>query len=202
MPSPVGHSLIGLAVACGRLLPRGPQGAALKGLWSQRGALMVLLVLANLPDVDYLPGVLMGEINAFHHYYTHTLGWIVAIGLLAWLGWRQIDRRVGWGMFGFMLLALATHLVADELSADSAPPYGIMALWPFTDRFFISPVTVFWDLAKETWADVFQWYNVRAVAFEAAVCLPLVLAVLVWKRRSPRLSEPSASGKMPAEESC
>ena len=184
MPTPVGHTMIGVALGCGAFMPRGKLKAGFKALWEQRAAFFVILLMANLPDIDYLPGVLMGEINAFHHWYTHTLGWVVAVAAATWLLWRRANR-LGWAMFVLVLAALASHLVADLFSADSRPPYGIMALWPLTDQFYISPHSIFWGLRKTTWHDVFQWYNVQAALYELLVLSPAVAAVLVFKRFAP-----------------
>jgi inner membrane protein len=173
--------MIGVALGCGALMPRGRLKAGFKALWEQRAYFLVILLMANLPDIDYIPGVLMGQINAFHHWYTHTLGWIAAVAVASWLLWRKSDR-VGWSVFAVLFAALASHLVADYFSADGSVPYGIMALWPFTDRFYISPESVFWSLRKTTWNDVFQWYNVRAALYEGLVILPVIGAVLLFKR--------------------
>lgn len=173
--------MIGVALGCGALMPRGQLKAGFKALWEQRALFLVILLMANLPDIDYLPGVLMGEINAFHHWYTHTLGWIAAVAVASWLLWRRTERA-GWVVFALLLAALASHLAADLFSADGSAPYGIMALWPFTDRFYISPDSIFWSLRKTTWSDVFQWYNVQAALYETAVTLPVIAAVLLFKR--------------------
>jgi len=165
-------------------MPRGRLKAGFKALWEQRAYFLVIVLMANFPDIDYIPGVLMGQINAFHHWYTHTLGWIAAVAVASWWLWRKTDR-VRWPVFVVLFTAMATHLLSDLLSGDGNAPYGIMALWPFTDSFYISSTSVFWSLRKGTWNDVFQWYNVRAALYEAAVLLPVLLAVLLFKRFAP-----------------
>ena len=173
--------MIGAAIGCGALMPRGPLKSGVKAIWEQRAYFLVILLMANLPDIDYVPGVLMGEINAFHHWYTHTLGWIAAVAVASWMLWWKTSR-VGWPVCVVLFAALASHLVSDLFAADHSFPYGIMALWPFTDRFYISPTSIFWSLRKATWGDVFQWYNVRAALFEVAVMAPVIAAVLLFKR--------------------
>ena len=176
--------MIGVALGCGVLMPRGRLKAGFKALWEQRAYFLVILLMANLPDIDYVPGVLMGEINAFHHWYTHTLGWVAAVALASWVLWWK-TKRVGWSVLAVLFAALATHLVADLFSGDGNPPYGIMALWPLTENFYISSTSVFWSLRKATWNDVFQWYNIRAALYEALVILPVLVAVLLFKRFAP-----------------
>ena len=184
MPTPVGHTIIGAALGCGVLMPRGRWKAGLQALWEQRAGFLVIVFMANLPDIDYLPGVLMGSINVFHHWYTHTLGWIAVVSLAVWILWRK-THRAGWSVFALLFAALASHLAVDLFSADHSVPYGIMALWPFTDTFYISPEPLFWSLRKGTWNDVFQWYNVQAALYEAAVLLPVLAGVLLYKRFAP-----------------
>lgn len=162
-------------------MPRGQLATGFKALREKRATFLAIIFMANLPDIDYLPGVLMGQINAFHHGYTHTLGWIVAVAFTSWLLWRKADR-VGWTVFTVLFAALASHLFADIFSDDNNPPYGIMALWPFTDSFYISPGSIFWSLRKATWNDVFQWYNVHAALYEALLLAPIVAMVLIFKR--------------------
>ena len=182
MPSPAGHTLIGTALGMAACLPRGPFHNLWNAARQQKGLMLLLLLLANAPDVDYVPGVIIGQINAYHHYYTHTLGWITLVALGAWLGLRIFRPTAGWRSFVLIFLTLASHLFADWITDDGRAPYGIMALWPFTDRFYISPVNIFWQLEKAEWRDVFQWHNLLAVGVEVAWCLPLVGVVLLGKR--------------------
>lgn len=183
MPSPVGHSLIGLAVSLGYFLRRGMPwreiGRTVRRLWLP---LVLCMLFANAPDIDYVPGIVSGNLNAFHHLYTHTLGWIFLLALGTWMIWRAADSRVSWGAFLFLFVLGATHLLADWITEDCASPYGVMGLWPFTDKYYISSVSIFAHLKKADWADVFQLYNIGAVIREALVTLPLVVLVLVYKR--------------------
>jgi membrane-bound metal-dependent hydrolase YbcI (DUF457 family) len=186
MPSPVGHSLVGLAVAIAIGIPRAPWQQWGNILYRHRGFLFVALILANLPDVDYVPGFFVGDWHAYHHGYTHTLGWVVLVSLAVWLvAWHKAPGK-GFGVFLASCALAGSHLLADLVTDDGRFPYGIMLLWPLTERHFISPVSVFWRLEKATLDDVFQWYNVRAVAVEFIRALPLVLAALVYKHFSSK----------------
>lgn len=182
MPSPVGHSLIGLALGVAAYLPRGPWSAWRARVRGAAGPLLAGVILANAPDLDYLPGVLRGDLNAYHHGYTHSLGWILLAGGGAWLVWKGRRPRIGWREAVFVFAALASHLVADWLTDDGRPPYGIMAWWPWAPDYTISPVTPFWRLLKKNYADLLQWHNVGAVLVEIAWCLPLVLLACIVRR--------------------
>jgi membrane-bound metal-dependent hydrolase YbcI (DUF457 family) len=182
MPSPVGHSLIGLAIGSAWLLKPAALRELVRDAWSKRWPLLGAVALANAPDVDYIPGVLTGDINAYHHYYTHTAGWILIVAAGTWLAWRSLRSDAGWRAFLFLAALLSSHLAADWVTDDGKSPYGIMAMWPFSPEFTIAPATLFVRLHKVTWYEIFEWHNVEAVAIEIAICLPLVAAVLMWKR--------------------
>lgn len=181
MPSPVGHSLIGLALGAGYLLPRQPIRDLLKSGWSLRWPLLGAAALANAPDLDYLPGILSGDLNAYHHYYTHTLGWVILVSVALWLVWRRFRPGAGVRAFVFLFVLLASHLVADWFTADGRMPYGIMALWPFSEAFTMAPHPLFMRLHKADWSEFLQWHNAIAVGWEVLVCLPLLAAVVAWK---------------------
>ena len=64
MPSPIGHTLAGCAVALALIPPGMPQA------WE---AWAVCLISANLPDTDFIPGLLVGNPRAIHRGPSHTI---------------------------------------------------------------------------------------------------------------------------------
>lgn len=190
MPSPVGHSLIGLAVGLAWLLPRGSRSELGTRLRACGPYIPWLLLAANLPDLDYLPGLLVGDLNRYHHLYTHTLGWAVVTSALLALGWRRFSAGSCAACFLLALTLQASHLLADIFTADGRAPYGIMALWPFRSEYVHAAITVFPMPRKATVGEMFQWYNVGVMAREALVVLPLWLAVAGWKLTAARKVEP------------
>ena len=182
MPSPVGHSLIGLAVgALAALAPDDWRGLA-RQAWQNRWPLLGAIALANAPDIDYLPGLLTGELNAYHHLLTHTAGWCGVVSVGCWMLVRAVRSSTRVALLGWCLLLTGSHLLADWLTADTRPPIGIMALWPCTDNFYIAPHTIFPRLLKHNLGEILQWHNAQAVAVEVVWCLPAVMAVLLAKR--------------------
>lgn len=109
------------------------------------------VALANVPDLDFLPGLVLGEPSAFHRGVTHTLVGVVMGTAIA----APIVRRLrllrgvvppwgGWTTFVFV--ALASHLLIDVVSVDTTPPCGAALLWPFSDHLFYAPFTGLGDL--------------------------------------------------------
>lgn len=185
MPSPVGHSLIGLAIGLAYYLPRGiTWRGVIPAIYKYRLPIFLAFFFALSPDLDLLPGFFVGELNRYHHLYTHTLGWVLIIALIAWVVWRS-SSKIGWREFAFVFLLGASHLFADWLCEDTHPPYGIMAFWPITDTYYISNLQLFGGLKKQTLQELFTtWSNIGVVANEALWTIMPVVAVLLFKRYS------------------
>ncbi len=165
MPSPVGHALGGL-IAGWLIAGRGAPAAVSRiSNITWRAALFGGLALA--PDLDLLFGT--------HSTYTHSVGAVLIVGLATLLvtGGRRpllaLACAAAWG----------SHLVLDWLGADSTPPLGIMALWPFTNDFYLSPIPVFNAISRRYWLPDFYRHNTVAVLRELVLLVPL--AWLAWK---------------------
>jgi membrane-bound metal-dependent hydrolase YbcI (DUF457 family) len=169
------------------LRPAGPHRP-----WLLAGA----LVLANAPDLDFLPGLALGDPGAYHRGVTHTLGAALvvaaAIGLAA--RWRGALRPWWWAAFAGV--AYASHLLVDWVTVDVVPPPGIQLLWPFTDRWLHAP----FDLLGEIVIDrsgrlafvrsLFTPVALLAWAREVAVALAVVAAVHAARAAVVALAEP------------
>ncbi len=184
MASPLGHSLMGAAV--GRL--SGAESARARWSWYA-----FAVIAANIPDFDILPGLLIGDINRFHHQASHSLFAAAAFGLLVALAARYVTRsplRIGLSAG----LLYASHLLLDYFSADGRPPHGIPLLWPFTSAHFIAPVTPLRGVKHgdpgEPLATAIESFlsahNIGVVAIETLLLLPVLVAafylptVLSW----------------------
>ncbi len=191
MPSPVAHSLLGLAIGTAWIFRvADPLLSVRRVLYRHRGLLFFSLVLANLPDLDFVPGILTGSFNAYHHGVTHSLGWILLAATGIWLIGKGCCPATPGSYFGMILLLLFSHLALDLITEDLSPPHGIMIAWPLSDRYRLSPWPVFWPLRKTTYAEMMQWHNVLAVMVELAWTLP-VLIVTVWVTVKSRITDHS-----------
>jgi len=105
--------------------------------------LAAAVLLANAPDLDFVPGLVVGAPGAYHRGVTHTLAAVVVVGVaVALTGWlarrpyRLWTRAAVWASATY-----ASHLLLDYFTTDAAPPYGGRFLWPLSNAFYLAPVT-------------------------------------------------------------
>ena len=78
-----------------------------------------------------------------------------------------------------MAAAYGTHILLDWLGKDTAPPFGLPALWPFSSRYYISGADLFMEISRRYWKpDEFIVGNLKAVGWEMLVLGPI--AALAW----------------------
>src|SRR5687767_7177296 len=135
MPLPLAHSAVGLAAYL----------AFRKNILThvsrkRRWALAALVVVAaNLPDLDFLPGLLVGQPNRFHHGPSHSLAAAaIAAGLLYALSMRFFGAVPRVRLFTVLLVASLSHSLLDYCSADTSQPYGVPLFWPISSEYHIS----------------------------------------------------------------
>src|SRR5688500_803129 len=97
MSTPLGHSLAGAAVGL----------ALARGLDARRAA-AVGAAVAVAPDLDFIPGLLIGDPGRFHHAASHSI--IAAVAIASMAGAMSVPRA-RWSFLVF--LAYCTHLALD-----------------------------------------------------------------------------------------
>jgi membrane-bound metal-dependent hydrolase YbcI (DUF457 family) len=154
MPFPVGHTAIGLAAA------ESLQAAPAAG--SRLAQFVFISVLANLPDIDMVFGLLIHSNGSiFHRGPTHSLLFALLAGFAAshmWRLWHRIPR------FGFQLCALLvfSHVAADMLLTSA-------------------PVSLLWPLESYASPDHSGWGQViNAVVFESVQDLGIVITTIAY----------------------
>lgn len=172
MPLPLGHSAIGWALS--------ETGRREEDTSSLPGRLLLVTLLANLPDLDVLLGLLLyGNGNALHRGPTHSLVFALLAGWAAAHLWRLGPRvpRVSFRM-GFLLVF--SHVAADLL-------------------FTSAPVSLFWPLAVHFSEGYSGWGTVvHAVVFRslqdagiAAACLGYLVLLRQVRRMVDGLRAPA-----------
>jgi inner membrane protein len=169
VPSPVAHGLA--AVAAGWVVDP-PRAGDRSAAW-KRAALFAAAGVAA--DLDLIVGAHSGP--------THSLGAAAIAGVVAWVCLRGIGWRGGGITACAIALAYASHTLLDWLGADSSPPIGIMALWPFSCDYYESQVHVFLAISRQYWLPEFWASNARALAGELVILLPLAALVFFARRR-------------------
>jgi hypothetical protein len=172
MPSPVGHLIVGVCVQ------QGCAGHTAEPAWRLLG---FATMAALAPDLDLLLNVLTGRNH--HQAESHSVGMALIAGVAAWAcarGWGRTQAR----QIGFVTsLGWLSHVALDYLSVDTSVPIGLMALWPFTDRWYKFSWPIFLPITRSLgWEPMRR--NVLAAAWEAVVLLPLL--ALVWRLRRLR----------------
>ncbi|MBA7626322.1 hypothetical protein ES703_33768 [subsurface metagenome] len=167
MCSPVGHSLAGyiLYLAWNR-------NYKLTRDWKK---IVLYLFAANGPDLDFIPGIFVGDTNRFHHGISHTLGFSILFAL----GMYTISKFRTKKDFMIFFLLYFTHLLIDCLTADSSAPFGVMLFWPFTRRYFMSSCSLFFSIHHRTLSDLFDLHNIRAMSWEAAVFFSIITLLVL-----------------------
>ena len=119
MPLPLGHTAAGLAI---HDLYKRSNGSG--SVWQILG---YVTVLANLPDIDVLIGLILhGNGNLFHRGPTHSLLFAVVMALVAanaWRLWSKIPKLD----FLLCFFLIFSHVLADAFL--TASPVSLK--WPF-----------------------------------------------------------------------
>jgi hypothetical protein len=167
MPSPVGHALAGMAVGwvvADPVVP--PRRRAVEPA--------IFGAIAVAPDLDILVGA--------HRMYTHSVGAVLVVLLIA----RWMLGPGHWRLALAMAAACASHVLLDWLGKDTSPAIGLMALWPFSNSYYISPFGLFDEISRRYWLPhEFIWNNLAAVVKEVAIVGPFAVAAFAvarWRR--------------------
>lgn len=185
MASPLGHSLAGIAL--GRMFGVGGGTPSLK--WYVFAAFA-----ANAADLDFLPGLLIGNINRFHQGPTHSFAAALFFGgLVAIVVRRGSSSAIRVGMAGGLFYA--SHLLLDFFGHDIRSPFGIPLFWPLLSAHFISAWPIFRGVKHGVpgedfstfWGHLFSYENLLTLGLEALVLSPIVLLCWVACRRTERI---------------
>lgn len=133
MPLPILHSYAGYSIC--RFWPRTRGGG-----WK---LFLAAAVLANMADLDYLPGLWMNDAMRFHHGFTHSLGAAALCGLAAGAVAFIFKKMPFWKSSLFFSAAYASHVALDFLCDRG----GLPIFWPLSSKIYVSPIFSWLGLA-------------------------------------------------------
>jgi membrane-bound metal-dependent hydrolase YbcI (DUF457 family) len=179
MPSPVGHILAGAAVY-------------LTGTRRESRTKIVLAITlfgSILPDFDFLPGILTGNLGAFHHGASHSLAFAVLFGLLTFFFVRPRYKDLALRIGILAASAYASHVLLDLVSVSEGAR-GVPILWPLSDQQFGLDLQLLGHFHYSTtyrgiWT-VIRWDNLPALSLEL-VMIGIPALFLLWRERRSTL---------------
>lgn len=176
MPTSVAHSIAGYAA----LDARNPTRPLRRPLFW-----FLVLVVANAPDLDFVPGLLVGEPGAFHRGASHSLGAALVAGIvLAPLFGRSASGlRRG---FVVVFLVYASHALLDVVGTAPMNVRGVPILWPLSGERYLFRVPLLssfealrsFERGSETigfFASIASWRGLQVFVLDAVLFLPLLL---------------------------
>jgi inner membrane protein len=180
MPSALGHSLLGyLIYTC-----------APKSIGVRRWRLPALYILAaNAPDLDFIPGLLVGHPDRYHHGISHSIGFAVLFALIINLSWFVLKRDISPRNFIVLFSLYCSHNILDYFSIDDSFPYGLPFFWPLSSEYYIAPFAFLPGIKRVSSSNLdfisslFSAHNFSALAVESILFLPLLLLVFFLKRK-------------------
>jgi inner membrane protein len=182
MPSPIGHSLMGY------ILHRATARPGSTHSWS---TIALYLFAANAPDLDFIPGLFVGQLSKFHHGPSHSIGFALLFAAIVAVCFRRTTRVL---VIAFSLYL--SHVLLDYLIQDPSPPHGVPLFWPFSYEYYMAPFAFFrrFDYASHSLdsllSPMFTLHNLLTVFLEIVLLLPLLI-VVVCARSKPRDRAPT-----------
>jgi membrane-bound metal-dependent hydrolase YbcI (DUF457 family) len=178
MASPIGHYLFGLSI-----------GQAFARDSVERRQAFWLATIACLPDLDVIPGLLVGSLAMFHRSATHSILAALIFALIAGQVFRWWRWQVSVRFSVLLFLLYGSHLLLDCLTLDTGYPYGVPLFWPWNHETYQSPWAVLPNV-QHTRAPLVSIHNVLLVLRESIIFLPLLGLIQALKNpplRSARL---------------
>jgi inner membrane protein len=177
MPLPIGHALTGIA-----FLPACP-GLIFKKKWAD---VVFFIFLANLPDADFLPGLILGFPNLYHHGIFHSLGAALAVtAIIGWFFFRK--KQHPWRLSALVFLLFYSHLLLDFFTMDFTAPYGLPIFWPFSKKYYIAAHPFFFNITRSAhtanfFSSLLNRHNLKAALLEIVLLggLALLAGVVHW----------------------
>jgi membrane-bound metal-dependent hydrolase YbcI (DUF457 family) len=182
MASPIAHSFAGFWTF---LILAKQLKIRLAAQWRQYlPQLLVLVSLANLPDLDFLFGF-GSHANDLHRGFTHSLTVAILISLALSCAWRIAPGF--WRSAILYFAAYGSHLLIDLFTGTEIgwtnSGSGIPLFWPLT-KTYSSPLILIFGIRHKDFAALFSIDNAWSSVYELLTFGAItVVASVLWKRK-------------------
>ena len=192
MASPIAHSFAGFWTFF--LLLRQCQ-IRLAEQWRQYlPQFFVLVLLANLPDVDFFIA-LGAHANQLHRGFTHSLAAAVVVSLTVSCLWRIAPGF--WRSAILYFAAYGSHLLIDSCTGSTLgwthSGSGIPLFWPWPQN-FSSPLILIFGVQHRNLRAIFSLDNVWSCTYELLIFGAITAVLILWKRKLKSRTSPPRPG--------
>ncbi len=132
MPSPIAHSVTGIVAA--NYWDRASKTTL--GVLATPARLGLLILLANLPDLDFAGDLLLGQ--RVHHTFTHSIAFALGFSLILAVVLFGLGFSFRWA-FGLIMSVYASHIALDMLGGGP----GVQLFWPWSAEYVRSSIQFF-----------------------------------------------------------
>jgi inner membrane protein len=174
MATPLGHALTGYVVY--QFLQQGKEH-------NQNDLAMLSILMATVPDLDFVPGVLSNKPSQHHRGASHSLSFALASSLVVAIMFSE-KKKTFWTVLGLSFISYVSHLIMDFFGPRKTPFSGIPLFWPVSKTLFLSPLPLFMGAyhAGRTASSSLEWFkspfrkcNLAAIMIELLWIMPLFL---------------------------
>jgi membrane-bound metal-dependent hydrolase YbcI (DUF457 family) len=136
MPSPIAHLTAGYAIYH---LYKNKLPKSTYHFWQLPFQWLLIAGLSLLPDLDFLFGLVFGDIEKYHNNFSHSLlfGFLIALIFSSSAYW--VYRSHFLMLFMVSLMSYDFHIIMDIFTGER----GVMLFWPIVQDRFSSPVKLF-----------------------------------------------------------
>ena len=183
MASPIAHTFAGFwtfLVLAAQLKTR------LTAQWHEwLPRLGALILLANLPDLDFLLYWFDPSAKNLHHSFTHSLTFAILISFALSCAWRIVPGF--WRSTLLYFTACSSHLLIDFVTGKKLgwthSGFGMPLFWPWPEE-FSSPLILTFGIRHQNFDALASIENVWSCTYELVTCGAITAVVLLlWKRR-------------------
>ena len=174
MATPIGHSLVAGLVYMNRT------GARRLDL----PVVLLFVLFANAPDLDFLPGILVGDPGAYHHGISHSLGFALMFAVVASVVATKASSRFSQlklpALIAVGFVLYASHLLVDLVTLDDSVPFGMPLFWPISGAYVHMPLFVFPNVLHS--GNQLSLHNAGLVLREILVFAPPLMYMTLLSR--------------------